>query len=85
MKSGKGEAGYVLIFLLFMITALPLIMSFSADAIKQVSGVSDTMQRDLTLMRMGILKTSVVNQAEDVDRDDYCEPLMDEAGALPSR
>lgn len=83
MKSGKGEAGYILIFLLFMITVLPLIMAFSADVITQVGRVSGRMQGDLTRLRMGLLKTSVISQAKDPDQDGYLEPLTDAYGDLP--
>ncbi len=82
MKAGKGEAGYILIFLLAILSSLPLILMFSVDVITRAEDVSENMQTDLTILRLGMLKTAVINQGKDPDRDNYLEPLSDD-GNLP--
>lgn len=81
MRAGTGEEGYILILLLFLILGLPLMILFSVNAVSDVKAASSRMQSDLTMMRMGLIKTSIIRQSRDVDGDGYQETIKNESGS----
>lgn len=75
MKNSGNEAGFILFPLLFLMLSLPLLLVFSGDVITQAKNISANMQTDQTIMRMGMLKMTIIRYSEDVDEDTFIEPL----------